>query len=510
MIRYAFYFLNIIFYLLSVALWVIITEEVLINSVVLGISLLMSLIFILINREYFSKLYQSNFFKEWVNTFVRVFFLFTIFGLMNYLLFKNPTLLDFSKRKVSTLTNQTQTILKSMDSKVSIKLFARKKEMIPLIALIDLYRYHLPDLEFEVFDIDIRADLVKAHKVIHTSTVIIDFKGKVHKAVIQDELSLTNAFLEVSRENPPVIYWLRGHGELALEGKEKYGGSYLKGLMFQSSYQVRPLNLIESKKIPDDITILAIIGPQQSFHEDEIKIIKTYLERKGRVIFAIGPTMDSHTLEKLREIPNHYGVTLDNNFVVDQISNVNGSSGTAPVIKKYSTRSPITKDFQGSTFFPLVSSVSLRRIDSDFGTGELLAYTSGFPASWAERNTNELITGKVVFHEGTDIKGPIGIAASWAQATADKNRTKFIVIGNSSFLQNSYQRVGANYSFFMNSLAWLSDDRRLHAFSDVLVSSDPVIVSSILQSVIFYWSVLFTPLILFGMSFYFFQRRRRL
>ena len=510
MIRYIFYFLNIVLYLLSIALWVIVTEEVLINSVVLGVSIGISLVFVVLNRDYFSKLYQSNWFREWIYTGVRVFFLFSILGLMNYLLFKHPSLLDLSKRGTSTLTSQTQTILKSIDSKVEMKLFVRKQEMPPLLALIDLYRYHLKGLDVEGIDIDLRADLVKKHNVIHTSTVILTLNDKKHKAVIHDELSLTNAFLEASRESSPIIYWLRGHGELALEGKEKAGGSYLKSLLFQSSYEVRPLNLIETKKIPADISILAIIGPLQNFQDEEIEIIRTYLKRNGRMILAMGPSFAGDNLEKLREITNSYGVRLNNNFVIDQISNVNGSQGTAPVIKKYSTTSPITSDFKASTFFPLVSSISLRKIDLHFGKSELLAFSSGFPAGWAEANTEELITGKVTYNEGVDTKGPIAVAASWAQNSVGKNRTKFIVIGNSTFVQNSYQRVGANYSFFMNTLAWLSDDRRLHAFSDAIVSSDPVVVSKILQSTIFYWSVLFAPLILFGFSFYFYQRRRRL
>jgi hypothetical protein len=80
--------------------------------------------------------------------------------------------------------------------------------------------------------------------------------------------------------------------------------------------------------------------------------------------------------------------------------------------------------------------------------------------------------------------------------------------GNSTFVLNAYQKFGANYAMFINTLSWLIDEDRLISFDLPVIQNEPMFISPQQMGIIFYFSVLFSPLVLFGVSIYMYRRKR--
>ena len=109
----------------------------------------------------------------------------------------------------------------------------------------------------------------------------------------------------------------------------------------------------------------------------------------------------------------------------------------------------------------------------------------------------------MVYTAGADKPGPLNLAAAF-----ESEHNKIVVFGNSGFVLNAYLKFGSNYALFLNSLSWLVDEDRLISFNLPIIQSEPIFISSPQMGIVFYFSVLFSPLILFGLSIYMYRRKR--
>jgi len=191
--------------------------------------------------------------------------------------------------------------------------------------------------------------------------------------------------------------------------------------------------------------------------------------------------------------------------VVDRKNFVNGSNGSIPLVEAYNLEHPITHDFKGQTFFPLVSSLEEIPVALTKDNGKLysLMSSTAFPDSWGETDVKEIAAQKISYSANKDKPGPLSLGFAY-----ESGHNKAVIFGNSTFVLNAYQKFGPNYLLFLNSLSWLVDEDRLISFNLPIIQSEPVFISQQQMGIIFYFSVLFSPILLFGLSFYMYRRKR--
>jgi ABC-type uncharacterized transport system involved in gliding motility auxiliary subunit len=268
--------------------------------------------------------------------------------------------------------------------------------------------------------------------------------------------------------------------------------------MKSSALEVRPLNLLSAQDIPFDAKAIVIWGPKTALQPNEINIIEGFLKRGGRVLLGLDPDLNGDQHRALRNLFVKYNLIIRNDLVMDKKSFVNGSEGSIPLIDTYNHEHAITKKFRGQVFFPLCSSIE----KMGDNTTSLMS-TSDFPASWGETSIKEIANKNSSFTKGQDAEGPLSVAATFEDA-----KNKIVVFGNSTFVLNSYLKFGANYTLFLNSLSWLVDEDRLISFNLPIIQSEPVFISAPQLGIVFYFSVIFVPLILFGVAVVVYRRRR--
>jgi ABC-type uncharacterized transport system involved in gliding motility auxiliary subunit len=156
----------------------------------------------------------------------------------------------------------------------------------------------------------------------------------------------------------------------------------------------------------------------------------------------------------------------------------------------------------------LSSSVSLIE-GNDAAT--LIAFTSSFPGSWAEKNLKGIASGKAEYKENEDIKGPIGLLGIGERVGANAEKdSRFVLLGSSSFLINAYQNQSGNTTLFLNTVSWLVNDEGIISFNRPGIEEYPVILSSQHIQMIFVIAILLVPILFFGCAIFIYRRRRLL
>ena len=211
---------------------------------------------------------------------------------------------------------------------------------------------------------------------------------------------------------------------LSLSDKGKNGLSQLAVFLKTSYFDVREVNLVGISSFPKEMKTLIIWGAKNRFHSNELNMIDKFLKKGGNLLIALNPDLNKNSTPGIRRLLERYGVRINNDLIVDGKSHVSGSNGTVPVLKVF-TSHPIVKDFKGTLFFPLASSVETTSSTDHFTP---LAFTSSYPDSWAERSVKEILKGRLRFNAGRDKKGPVSPAA-----VLEKGKTRIVALGNSSF-----------------------------------------------------------------------------
>ena len=63
----------------------------------------------------------------------------------------------------------------------------------------------------------------------------------------------------------------------------------LKKALEDSSFQVKPLDLINNPKVPEDAAVVAVIGPTVALLEPEMDLLRDYARSGGRMLVAADP-----------------------------------------------------------------------------------------------------------------------------------------------------------------------------------------------------------------------------
>lgn len=497
---------NIVFYLVVIALWVSIPDELTLNIAATVFTLCLTMILIFLNKEKLAVYYQSHHFKKLTDAIVFFALIFSLMGIVNYWAYKHPTQVDLSVFKLNSLSDQSKNILKQMDGDITFKMFARKSESMAWMTLLEFYRLDKPSIKIEKIDIDVRPDLVGDYQISDAATLVIEYKGKRQKVVERDELNITNALIKISRPADPVLYFVQGHGEGDIASAENEGLKFIYEAAKNSAIDIRPLNLLSTQEIPFDAKGVILWGPKTSLQNSEIDVLKRYFDRKGNLMIALDPNLNEDNFQNLRNFLSAHKIILRNDLVMDTKSFVSGSNGSIPLISEFAHEQSITKHFKGQVFFPLVSSLEIvpdQLVPEDRGTITSLFATTAFPASWGETSIKEVSEQNMTYTPGKDKPGPLSLALAY-----ETPNNRLLVFGNSTFVINAYLKFGSNFALFLNSLSWIANEDRLISFNLPIIQSEPIFISEPQKGIIFYFSVLFSPLILFGVAIYMYRRKR--
>jgi ABC-type uncharacterized transport system involved in gliding motility auxiliary subunit len=309
-------------------------------------------------------------------------------------------------------------------------------------------RYSNGKFTWKSADPDREPGLARRYGIEQYGTIVLETGAKSEKVLDPEEEKLTNGLVKVTREGKRVVYVLQGHGEAELTNTERPGFSEAKSSMEKANYEVKPLVLARTGKVPDDATVVILAGPRNDLFPPELEALDAYVGRGGKVLAMVNPFQN----EGLKKYLVKYGFQLDDDLVVEQnpLGRLFGIGPEVPIIQQYESH-PITRDLGGvTTLFPLTRSITALKTPPKGVNVQVLARTS--VDSWGETNRADLQRG-VAKPDPEDPKGPLAVAAV---ATIDKAR--IVVYGTSNLAANQFLNIQGNRDFFLNTVSWLAEE----------------------------------------------------
>ncbi len=432
-----------------------------------------------------------------LNSITTVALVLCLVGILNFLSSKHPQKIDLTQNKRHTFSDQTIKLVKGLQKPVKTIFFAKGQARMQFGPLLDNYRSLNPKFEVEYVDPDREPTRARQAGIKHFNTLQILTEGREARVEEPTEEKLTNALIKVLKDKAPTLCTVVGHGERNFSGADAEGAQTAKKALSDQAYELKEIDLAQERKIRDVCTALAILGPQKSFFEPELKIVRDFLANGGRAVIALDLNVKgAEFAPELNSLLGEWNIRVSNELIVDPLSRMMGVDASVPMLANFNREQAITKDFQGNCYIPFARPVDAAGNLAAGITPIWLGQTT--PKSWVVSDLRTLSSGTATFTPGKDRGGPITVSMAidgkLKNAKAPRN-TRLVVFGSSLFMSNNYQRFGGNIDLFMNAVSWLMEDETLISIRSKDDEKSKIQLSQKQGAVIFLTTVIFIPLL---------------
>lgn len=276
---------------------------------------------------------KKKWLKDTTKTIILVLSLFVIFIGINVIIQKlDLTDIDITKNKLYTISESTVNQIKDIQEEIKIYLIGFE-ENTSLGDLVKQYTRKNNKIKYEIIDnIQERIDLKSKYGITDETQIIIVETQNKNKLITIDELytydyttysqidlseeKITNAIVDLTIEDKPQIYFLTGHGEYDIEKDMQILKIYLEN----EGNDIKTLDLLITKNIPEETKLLVISSPQKDFIETEKEEIIKYINNGGKILWMNEPTGAGTNYPNIQEILNLFGAKFDDGIILEQDS----------------------------------------------------------------------------------------------------------------------------------------------------------------------------------------------
>lgn len=450
--------------------------------------------------------------KNGMNMGVIILLMLVVLASVNYLSIRHNKTLDLTEEKINSLSDQTLNLLKQLDEDVFIHVFYKGEEAAQgreqLRQVLAVYQESSAKVKVRFYNTFTENLMTQSYindlpdKAREVLFAFVEYKGKrirIEQPLMSEE-KVTSALIKATREGTKTIYFLTNHGEPGLDLDEGNGLSGLRKALEDSSFQVKPLDLISTGKMPDDAAVIAIVGSTSPLLDAELELLREYAKSGGRLLIAVDPGQ-RHNLALLTRT---LGVEYKNNYVLSPISQLMGRSMASSVGVEYSETSEITSKFAGNmTVFDLVSEVTIA-LDGPAGlqSQELVkTHESSFAASDLK---NVQKSEQRPFVLAVSVQGSL----KGENASADtSNEFAAVVVGDSDFLTNQGLINGLNRDLALNSLTYLAREADLVTIRPKQMQGTELMMTTTTQKTVVLAGLALPLLLLSASGLLWFRRR---
>lgn len=423
---------------------------------------------------------------------------------------------DITQANRNILTPGSVNVLKSMKDPINITVFATnddanrgdtfRKGMIDFMAR---YQREKKDITLKFINPSLEPKLAQEANIREDGEVVVEYNKRTeHISPPIAEQDMTNLLVRLSRTNTRPIMFLDGHGERHMQGvKANDLGEFGKQLEAKGFKFANP-DLTIAQAVPANGAMLVIASPQVDLSPVEAKKIKAYLESGGNILWLL----DDDNLRGLKEVADYLGMTVSPGIAVDLSAAQFKADAKVAFASAYGDH-PITRNFQLRTQFSEAHEIDAKAsFELGWKVGRLVDVA---PNGWLE--SEKIVNGgknqKAVFDEKQDKRGPINVGVALEREYGKKGQ-RVVVMGNASFLSNTFITNGGNLDFGVNIINWLAGDDSLITIQPMPLKDINVTIPTDRESFVIAWIVFhgfqyIIPLIFFVLGFLFWWKRRK-
>ncbi len=467
--------------------------------------------------------------RRGIGTGVSVIVMLAILIFLQTLSYRHRVIIDTTRNKRFSLSPQTVKVLEGLRTDVRFTCFFKETspEKIELENMLSSYARLSPEIVYTFIDPDQDPVTARSYEVKKFGSIFIESDGKKEEVKGATESVLTNAVARITSGGIKTVYFTTGHGEKNINDPEPSGYRMLRESLESENFVVRETLLPNSGRVPADCTVLVVAGPTDDILKSEQNWILDYITSGGKILLLLDPVTDIPLLEGIAAA---FGITVNNDVVVDRAGKALAGNFLTPVVNRYGKHS-ITSGFRNFSFFPQARSISVGK-DLPVGLSVTILCTTD-KSAYAEYDIETLLSGSTQYQPASDKVGPLDLAAAAEMVTplspgrggADnidsssvsagepmKNSSvisRLAVFGDSDFCGNSNLRLSGNRDLLMNTFNWLAEEEDLIAIRPKDSLTQPVVLTSRQGRVVFWLPVVGLPAVVAVIGIIVFVNRRR-
>src|SRR5258705_6667701 len=419
-------------------------------------------------------------------------------AMVNSIAFKHYARWDFSRDQKYALSDKTKRFLGTLKGKMRLTVFFPSGTPIhtDVQNLLTEYQYAGKG-KVDIEQIDPERNLSRAkelfdkYKVVTDEPLlIVDYEGRnktvkasemadidqsgmavgegPRVAAFKGEQAITSAMIDLVEGKKKTLGYVTGHKEPALsEGTSPI--TVLKTFIENENIKFQDLNLLDLDAIPADVNAVMIIGPQYDFSDREMRLLRDFWDKQGRILLLLDPAAKT---PKLRGFLNELGVKVNNDRLMAFLrTGIEELALTRDVQARFLGDSPVTKRLADvrTLFFGGTSSLTLEPdrvraantrleplIQAEKGYFAETDYNTDDQAKLqedAKRNSNTALTIGAAIEKGGS-----------ADERVQVNSSRLVVVSNATFVQdNAITQDQQGLDFISGSVNWFLSRKQLIA-----------------------------------------------
>src|SRR5438094_1371148 len=429
------------------------------------------------------------------NVLAQIILILFLAAMVNSIAFKHYQRWDFSRDQKYALSDKTKRFLRTTKGKMRIIVFFSPSTPIAadVQTLLTEYQYAAKgkiDIEY----IDPERNLSRAkeifdkYKVVSDeSLLVIDYEGrnKTVKAsemaevdqsgmgfgegprvtAFKGEQAITSAMMDLVEGKKNALGYVLGHKEPPLS--ENSTISVLKTFIENENIKFQELNLFDVETVPAELKTIVVIGPQYDFSDREMKLLRDFWDKQGRILLLLDPAAKT---PKLRGFLNELGVKVnDDRLMVFLRTGIQELALTRDVQARFLGDSPVTKRLADvrALFFGGTSSLTLapdRVRAANIRPEPLIQAEKGYFAE-TDYNTDNQAKLEADAKQSSNVPLTIGAAVEKggsADQRVQVNSPRLVVVSNATFVQdNAITQDQQGLDFISGSVNWLLSREQL-------------------------------------------------
>lgn len=355
-------------------------------------------------------------------------------------------------------------------------------------------------------------------------TLPVEFSKARRDKLREFDADVQKALMKVVRAKR-VAYFSVGHGELndpkstgPMESQDPLARStLLKQLMGLLNYEVKDWDGF-GKPVPDDCTILFVLGPRHELLEEELKAIDDYLGKGGALLLVLDPQSKA---QKLGPLEGRLGVKFNPGTLMDDkefmVQQHNSSDHRLILTNQFSSHASVTTLSRGGVRSGILLIESGHLEANDFMVEE---GKEAPKRTWVVRSMSSAfvdLDGDREYDDGSEKRDRYNIAAAVEDETdkADKDKEEekagmraMVFADSEVFSDVLLRKVPLVQALVVDAVKWLGGEEDLAG--ETISEKDVLIEHTKSEDVVwFYLSLVGAPLIILGLGLAGVMWRRR-
>jgi gliding motility-associatede transport system auxiliary component len=433
---------------------------------------------------------------------------------VNYILALHHRRFDLTAERIFSLSPQSLKVVRTLKHPLKLYGFFEGGRDPQAEALYQSYTYASPKITFELIDPEKHPEIATRYKVTRMPTTHLQYGDEGTNVGETTEQAITNGIIKVTSTGTKGACFLQGHGEASIDDMNSASGfGRAAQALSGENYDIKPLTLMTSPKVPSDCVVVIIAGPVKPLFPAEVDALDSYLKNGGRALVMLRPQRaDQPNAEtSLINMVDQWSLTVGDDIVLDQELHLfaGPTLGLSPLVELYPPH-PITRGFTKRTLWPMVRSVEPDKAIKPGLQAWPLAQTSDTSIAAAE--VEEIFKEQKFKPSPKDRKGPITVAvavdADNKQAKWGKGEGRLVVYGDTEFADNQTLSQVFNQDFFLNTVDWLAGETSTIAIRPRALRASRVSFTVSQFNEVFVASVLLLPELLLILGIVVWRERR--